>query len=355
MRVRSTTNRIAGYAITGVSVLAVATALLTAGPARSQQVSLRMHTHVPPVAASFKNLKAWTEKVEKESGGKLKITLFGSNQLGGKAEDIYDQVKNGVVDIGWTLPGYKAALFPATGVFELPFIGGQASVVSGPVEDFIRKWGTKEWSEVRLLVLHYAGLSVLHMKDKPIRTIDDFKGMKIRTPSRISSFALTALGATPVPIPGLKVTEVLMRNVVDGAVIPWSISMAIRTIDVVKYHAETSLHGPTLALIMNKQSYEKLPADLKKVIDANSGRETAIAFGRKWEADDLPGRKKAIALGHEVYAISEEEEARWRKASQPAYETWIKDMDAKGLPGREMVADAERLVAKYKAAAKAKQ
>lgn len=348
MRVTSTSKCIHAHAIMGVSALALAAALVAASPAQSQQVSLRMHTHVPPVAASFKNLAWWIDRVETAAAGKAKITLFGSNQLGGKAEDIYDQVKNGVVDIGWTLPGYKAGLFPATEVFELPFIGGPAGDVSPAVHEFVSKWGKKEWGDVQPLVIHYAGMSVLHMKNKPIRSIDDFKGMKIRTPSRMSSMALTALGATPVPIPGLKVTEVLMRNVVDGAVIPWSISLAIRTIDVVKYHAETSLHGPTLALIMNKQSYAKLPADVKKAIDANSGPDMARDFGKRWEADDQPGRAKAVGLGHEVYTISAEEEARWRKASQPAYEAWIKEMEGKGFQGREMVADAERLVAKYK-------
>jgi TRAP-type C4-dicarboxylate transport system substrate-binding protein len=310
-------------------------------------VTLRMHTHVPPVAGSYKNLAWWVQKVEKESGGKLKIQLFGSNQLGGKAEDIYDQTKNGVVDIGWTLPGYKAGLFPVISAFELPFIGAPAHIASQALDTFARKWAKAEWSAVHPIVWHSAGLSVLHMKTRKIEKLEDFKGLKMRTPSRISSAALNALGATPVPIPGLKITEALMHDVVDGAVTPWSIALAIRTIDVAKYHTETTLHEPTLVMVMNKQSYEKLPAELKKVIDANSGEWLAREFGSRWEKDDMPARAKAEKLGHPIISVPEAEQARWRKAAQPVYDDWIKEMDAKGLPGRQMVEDAERLIAKY--------
>lgn len=351
MRIASiAARRLAAASITGTATLVLGALIAAPCPAAAQQVvSLRMHTHVPPVAGSFKTLLWWTKRVEKASHGKLKITLFGSNQLGGKAEDIYDQVKNGVVDLGWTLPGYKAGLFPATEVFELPFIGGPAHIVSPAVNDYVKKWGTKEWAGVRPLIVHFAGLSVIHTANRPIHTLADFKGMKLRTPSRISSYALTAFGATPVPIPGLKITEVIMHHVVDGAVVPWSISLAIRTIDVVKYHAETSLHGPVLALLMNKQSYARLSPELKKAIDENSNDAMAIEFGYRWEHDDAPGRAKAIKLKHQVFAIAPEEEARWKTAAKPAFDEWKKEMAAKGLPGQEMIDDAEKLVAKYRA------
>ncbi len=119
-------------------------AWLSAGTAQpaAAQVSLRLHTHVPPVSSSFKNLKWWAGEVEKASGGKIKITAFGSNQLGGKAADIYDQVSQGVVDIGWTLPGYLPGRFPNIEVFELPFIGGAPSYVAPAVMEFYQEYLT---------------------------------------------------------------------------------------------------------------------------------------------------------------------------------------------------------------------
>jgi TRAP-type transport system periplasmic protein len=349
---RSSAVKSSSAIIAGAAALALWAGLFGATPVRAQTIELRMHTHVPPVSSSFKNLTWWKNKVEKESGGRLKITLFGSNQLGGKAEDIYDQVKSGVVDIGWTLPGYKAGLFPVTSAFELPFIGDIASVNSAALDPFVRKYAQKEWGDVHMIVAHSAGVSVLHMKTRKIEKLEDFKGLKIRTPSRISSAALGALGATPVPIPGLKITEALMHDVVDGAVAPWAIARAIRTIDVAKYHTENTLHGPTLAMVMNKQSYAKLPPDLQKVIDANSGQALAKHFGELWEKDDMPGRAKAKELHHEIIVLSAAEQARWKKASQPVYDDWIKEMDGKGYNGRELVDAAEGLIAKAKTEAK---
>ncbi len=313
-------------------------------------VTLRMHTHVPPVSGSFKNLKWWAEKVEKDSNGKLKVQLFGSMQLGGKPPDVYDQVKNGVVDIGWTLPGYKAGLFPVMSAFELPFIGAPAHIVSPAIDAFMKKHGNKEWSAVHPIVFHSAGLSLLHMKTRKIEKLEDFKGLKIRTPSRISSAALDALGATPVPIPSLKMTEALMHDLVDGVVTPWSIALAIRTIDVTRFHTETTLHEPTFAMIMNKQSYEKLSPDLKKVIDANSGEWVAKEFGRRWENDDKPGIGKARKLGHEIIQVPQAEQDRWAKATEIVYANWIKEMNGKGFKGEQLVEDAKQLVAKYKSA-----
>jgi TRAP-type C4-dicarboxylate transport system substrate-binding protein len=332
----------------GTAALLTAAAAWSTPDALAQTTTLRFHTHVPPVAGSFKSMAWWAKKVEKDSGGSLKIQMFGSMQLGGKAPDIYDQIRNGVVDMGFTLPGYKAGLFPMITVFELPFIGGRAPQVAPAVDAFARKYG-KEWSEVHPILIWSAGVSQLHMKTKPIRKLEDFQGLKIRTPSRISSVALTALGATPVPIPGLKMTEAMMRNVVDGAVVPWSIALAIRTVDVAKWHTETTLHGPVLAILMNKNSYAKLSAKAKKALDDNSGESLAIEFGKRWETDDKRGIAKAKKLKHEIIEISDAEKARWRKAAQPAYDQWVKEMNDKGLPGAEMLKDAEALVAKYKA------
>lgn len=334
----------------GLAVGAFQVASPFLGKAIAQEaITLRMHTHVPSVSGSYKNLRWWADKVQSEAGGKLKIELYGSMQLGGKAPDVYDQVKNGVVDIGWTLPGYKAGLFPATSVFELPFIGAPAHIVSPAIDAFLRQYGKDEWSEVHPIVFHSAGLSLLHMKTRKIEKLEDFKGLKIRTPSRISSAALGALGATPVPIPSLKMTEALMHDVVDGVVTPWSIALAIRAIDVAKFHTETTLHEPTFAMVMNKQSYEKLPPDLKKVIDANSGEWLAKEFGQRWERDDMPGIARAKKLDHPIIKVADEEQARWRKVTEPVYESWIKERDEKGQPGSKMVADAKALVAKYAA------
>jgi TRAP-type C4-dicarboxylate transport system substrate-binding protein len=191
------------------------------------------------------------------------------------------------------------------------------------------------------------------MKNKRVTKMEDFAGLKIRTPSRVSSGALQALGAVPVPVPGTAtMAEILIRDVVNGLITPWAIARATKTIDAATFHAENTLHGPTLAMIMNKNSYAKLPDDLKKILADNSGPKVARWLGEQWEAADRPGVEHAKKLGHEVVVISDAETLRWRKASQPVYDAWIKEASAKGLDGAKLIAEAERLIAKHKGAAK---
>jgi len=334
---------------------AVATAALIAlllaaapRPAPAQEVNLRMHTHVPPVASSFKNLTWWIEQVAKESAGKVKIQLFGSNQLGGKAEDVYGQAADGVVDIGWTLPGYRAGRFPRASVFELPFMGDKPSIVAPAVWEFYGKWLTQEFGDTHPLVLHVAGNMVLHMKAKEVRSVDDIKNMKIRTPSREVSDAIKLMGGVPVPIPGLGMTEAMMRGVIDGALAPWAIALAIRQIDVATSHTEIAFNQPMLAMIMNKDSYAKLPADAKAAIDKTTGMPLAVEFGKRWQADDEPGLAKAKSLNHPVIALNAAETQIWAKTAEPVIENWIKEMTEKGQPGKALVDDASAMVAKYR-------
>jgi TRAP-type C4-dicarboxylate transport system substrate-binding protein len=334
-------TRLAGVVV-ALSVAAMPTQTV---PASAEPLTLRLHTHIAPEAASFKHLQWWALKVAQESGGRLKIDLFPSNQLGGNAEDIYDQVKNGTVDIGWTLPGYKPSLFPTTSAFELPFIGAEATIASPALDDYARKWGKAEWRAVHLIVFHSQGASALHMTTRPIERLADFKGMKLRTRSRIAAAALTALGSTPVLIPAKRGAEAVMGEIADGVVSSWSIAPMV---DVSKFHTETHLHAPTFAMIMNKNTYSRLPHDLKQVIDGNSGRSLAKAFGAKWRGDDARSRSRARALNHPVTVVAEKEESLWRNATRSIHADWIKEMDAMGLPGKPMLEDAERLIAKYK-------
>jgi TRAP-type C4-dicarboxylate transport system substrate-binding protein len=162
------------------------------------------------------------------------------------------------------------------------------------------------------------------------------------------SEALTSMGAVPVPIPGLGMTEAMMRGVIGGAMAPWSIALAIRQIDVATSHTEAPFSQPVLGMFMNKQAYAKLSGDAKKAIDSTTGAKLSAEFGKKWGDDDLPGRNKAKSLGHPIIELSDAEQARWAKAAQPAIDTWIKELTEKGQPGKELVADAKAMIAKYK-------
>ncbi|MEK9831878.1 MAG: C4-dicarboxylate ABC transporter, partial [Rhodospirillaceae bacterium] len=116
---------------------AVAALTLGAGPSAAQEVTLRMHTFIPPVANPGKTfLIPWAEKIGKDSGGRLKIQPFWAMQLGGKAPQLLDQARDGVVDIVWTLPGFSPGRMPEVEPFELPFVHKDALSTTLALQDY---------------------------------------------------------------------------------------------------------------------------------------------------------------------------------------------------------------------------
>lgn len=315
-------------------------------PALAQQ-TLRFHTFVPPVSTSYKNYVGWLKGIEQKSNGKLKIETYGSNQLGGKPEDLYNQAKDGVVDIVYTLPGYTPGVFPRIDAFELPFVGGSSVATSQALSEFAPKWLKEEFKDVKTLVFHAPTAPLIHMKGKPIRTLEDLQGRKLRTPTAISSSMVTALGANPVGIAGANITEAMLRGVVEGMIFPWAIANANKVIDAAETHTIALTHNSVLMGVMNKRKYDGLPADLKKIIDDNSGMPIAKQFGEQWARDDEPAIARAKQLGHEIIELPAAERARWKAKAELVVKAWVDEMTKKGHPGQQLVDDGRALVAKY--------
>jgi len=328
------------------AVVAVAALLQPVAPASAQQV-LRFHTFVPPVSASFKNVSAWAKKVEKESGGAVKFQMYPSMQLGGKPPDLYNQTKDGVVDISYSIPGYTPGVFPRLEVFELPFVASTTYATSLAATEFYPKYLREEFKDVHPIVFWTPGEQVLHVKGKPIRRLEDLKDRKVRVPSRLVGEMLKELGAIPVGITGANITEAMIRGVVEAMTFPWSIARANKVIDNADTHTIAYTHEVILMMVMNKKSYERLPAAARKAVDANSNFPLARQFAIQWVKDDAPGVARAKKLGHEIIRLSDKERARWRDKAQPVVDQWIAQMTKAGHPAKEMVAEARRLVAKY--------
>jgi TRAP-type C4-dicarboxylate transport system substrate-binding protein len=317
-------------------------------PAGAQEFTFRMTHHLPPQAIGHKLfLQPWADKVAEDSKGRIKIEIFPALQLGGTAADVYSQVRDGVVDLGWTLPGYSAGLFPKTELFELPFIAGPATATAPALMEFSEKYLQDEWKDVKLLALHITAPGHVHTVSTPIRTLDDIKGVKVRAPSSVGVKTLEALGAVPVGMPVPQVYEALSRKVVEGALLPWTIMKPTRIYEVTKFSTEAGILASTFAFFMNKDAYNSLPDDLKKVIDDNSGIPLAKKAGVLWQDDEKPARKKAAETGTEIIELDEAQIARWKEATQPVIDAWVKAMDAKGENGQQMVDDARALIVKY--------
>ncbi|MFM8866620.1 MAG: TRAP transporter substrate-binding protein, partial [Limnohabitans sp.] len=203
-------------------------AMAMAGAALSgfaqQTVTLKFHTFMAPQSGVWLNMhKPWMAKVEKESGGRIKFEAYPAMQLGGTPVQLYDQVKDGVVDVVWTLPGNTAGRFPRVEVFELPFMMTNAEATSRAYWEYVQTQAPDEFKDVHLVALHVHGPGVIHTVDKPIKTVDDLKGLKLRAPTRQVTKLLGTLGATPVGMPLPAITDALSKGTINGGVIPWEV------------------------------------------------------------------------------------------------------------------------------------
>ena len=332
-------------------------ALLSASVAGSvagqaQEVTLKLHQFLPSQATIPKLfLKPWAEKVEKESGGRIKISHFPSMQLGGRPPALFDQVKDGVADIVWTLPGYTPGRFPCAEVFELPFMMTNAEATSKAFNDYAAKYCAKDFKDVKVLAVHVHGPGMFHVKGNGIHKLEDMKGKKLRGPTRIINSLLKRLGAVPIGMPLPAVPSALAKGVIEGTVIPWEVTRAFKIAELTKTHTEFggdhALYTAAFIFAMNKAKYDALPADLKKVIDNNSGAETGGWAGRVMQEQDAPAKKVAVDRGNTIVTIEGAELQRWKDAAKPVVAAWIAEMNAKGRPGQAMVDDARALIAKY--------
>lgn len=333
-----------------------APAVARAAFGQTPQVTLKLHHFLPPVSNGHaKMLAPWARKVEADSGNRIKIDIFPSMQLGGTPPQLFDQARDGVADIVWTLPGSTPGRFPTIEVFELPFIAAKRGMPNArAVQEFSETHAQKEFGEVRPLGVWAHDHGLIHAT-KQVKTMEDLKGLRLRSPTRLAGDALNALGAVGRPMPIPQLPEALAQKALDGCVIPWEVVPAVKVHELVKFHTEIpgtpTLYTATFVLAMNKPKYESLPADLKKVIDANSGQAFATLAGGMWDEQAKVVEEMVRKRGNTISAISTEEAARWRKTTEPVTEAWIKQVKDKGLDGGKLIEAARGLIAKYEKSA----
>ena len=335
-------------ALTALGAAALAT---VAGSAMAQTVTLRLHQMLPPQATiPAKALVPWAQKVEADSGGKIKVQLFHAMQLGGAPPQLFDQARDGVVDFTWTVLGYTPGRFPKTEVFELPFMSGNAEASSRAIQEYVEKFAADEFKDVKLIAVHTHGPGLFHTKT-PVTGLESLRGMKVRGGSRIINNMLVKLGATPVGMPVPAVTEALSKGVLDGTTIPWEVAPALKVQELVKNHTtfagDRALYVTTFVVAMNKASYNKLPADLKKVIDDNSGLEFSAMIARTQDVGDNVGRDLAVKAGNKITELDVAEVQRWKRTAGVVESDWVNDMKAKNIDGAKLASEARALIAKH--------
>jgi len=329
------------------------TLVAAAGNAHAEDVVLKVHHFLGPQSPQHaKVLSPWCDKLDKDSGGKLKCQIYPAMQLGGTPPQLYDQARDGVADITLMLAGYAANRFPRMEAFELPFMMTNAESTSHAAWDYYETHAKEELGETKPLAIFVHGPGNIYTAKKKIESLADFRGLKLRAPTRQTNKMLALMGATPVGMPVPAVPEALSKGVIDGAVIPYEVGPSIKMDELAKHTAETdrgynALYTAVFLVSMNKAKYDSLPTELKKVIDANSGAAVSAQFGKVMSDADAAGKEKLVAGGVAINVIPKTELETWRKASDSLDDSWAKDMDGKGADGKMLLQSARDLIKKY--------
>ncbi|GJL83682.1 MAG: C4-dicarboxylate ABC transporter [marine bacterium B5-7] len=320
----------------------------TASTATAQEVVLKLHHFL---SAGHQNQKTviepWAQKLAEQSDGRIKVEIYPQMQLGGKPPQLLDQVRDGLADIVWALPGYTAGRFPKISVFELPFMVSNAEATSQALQAYYEKYARDEFADYHVLWFHTHARGLLHTREKPITTVEDFQGLKMRAANRSVGDALQALGASPVFMPVPALPEALSKGVVDGAAIPWEIVPALKVQELAPNHSvipgERGLYTAVFVFAMNKEKYESLPDDLKAIIDQNSGIEMSKFTGHRWDLAEGPGEQVAIDRGNPIVTISDEEVEKIREKTASVTAAWIENTD----DGQTLYDAADALLDQY--------
>ena len=333
----------------GLILALMAGAGFSMATAIAQEVTLKAHHFLSPKHNTHaKVLKPWADKVSKESNGRIKIDIYPAMQLGGKPPQLLDQARDGVADIVWALPGYTPGRYPKIAAFELPFMVSNAEATSQAVQEFYETHAKDEFKDVHVLWFHTHARGFFHNRKGLIKSAADLNGKKMRAPNRGIGTALQALGAAPVFMPVPALPEALSKGVVDGTVLPWEIVPALKINELAPYHTEIGgdrgLYTAVFVFAMNQAKYDSLPADLKKVLDDNSGISMSKSTGQIWDTAEQTGIDVSKGSGNEIFTMPDAEVAIIQEKTKGITTKWIADM---GDDGQKLYNAANAMLDKY--------
>ncbi|MGD9045465.1 MAG: TRAP transporter substrate-binding protein [Desulfobacterales bacterium] len=315
----------------GVFCLSLMVVLLPFETAQAQDkiIDLKFANYLPPQTAVTKIGEEFIKDLEERTGGRIKVKyLKGGSLL--KGTTMYKGVESGLADIGFSHIYYTPGRMPVTELAGLPIGSPSAWVNCHVLNDFYFKFRPKEWDKVRVLWLTGTTTSVITTK-KPVRKMEDLKGMTIRAPGIVGA-VVKALGGTPAPTPIMEAYDGIAKGVLDGIYGNYEILKAFRLAEVAKFSTYCRKIGAAFPFytIMNKNSYKKLPPDLKEIFDDLCG-EYRERYALMWTQIEYGGKNFGGSKGMEFIDITGEEGERWAKAVEVVVENQVKKMVGKGF------------------------
>ena len=309
-------------------------------PAEVKPIELTYSVFFPATHSQYKLADSWAKEVEKRTNGKVKITMYPGGSLT-KADQCFEGVINGVSDLGMSCFAYTRGRFPLLEVLDLPLGYPSGKVATRVAMDIIKKYQPAELKDVQFLYVHAHGPGILASK-KPVRSLDDLKGMKIRA-TGLCTKIVEKLGGQPVGMSQPETYEALQKGVVDATFCPMETLQGWKQGEVIQAVTDSRCIGYTTAMfvVMNKTKWEQLPQDIKDVILATS-EEWVDKHAQAWDDDDAKAKEYITGMGKEIIPLTQEEQERWKSAVQPVMQDYASVQD--NLPRAEILADTQKRI-----------
>ena len=308
----------------------------------------KMHHHDPPNSAIGQYFDNWAKEIGAKSNGRIKITVYPGSSLG-PAPQAYNMVSTGIADIAWGYVGMFPGQFLGSEILQLPMLGIQSAKMGGSVlwdmyknTEFLKK----EYQSVQVLYLFTEGGTPIGTKSKKIATVADMQGLKLRSPGGPVMEFLKKTGATPIGMPPGEMYESLGKGVIDGYLIGWQGVAAFKLLENTKYVLNSNLYTSTFWVVMNKNKYNTLPDDLKKVMDEMSGEAAMLKMAQTIDGVEKKLVDEMAKANVEKVELSAAEQKKWAELAQEVQDKWVADATAKGFPAKEALAKAKEIIAK---------
>jgi TRAP-type transport system periplasmic protein len=334
--------------VTCVLILCVGLAFgfLGLDTAQAGPIKLTYSNFFPPTHIQSKLAEAWCKEVEKRTNGQVVVEYFPGQTLT-KANQVYDGVVTGLSDIGLALFGYTPGRFPVMEAVDLPLGYASGMAATMVANEVYKKFNPKELQDTQVMYLHAHGPGILHTKGKPVKKLEDLKGLKLRGHGTLTKIA-KALGATPVAMPMPETYQSLQKGVIDGALYPMEANKGWKLAEVTEYTTACFSMAYTSAffVVMNKDKWNSLSPDVQKIIE-EINQEWIPKTGEAWDSSDMEGYRYSLLLGQSVFGLDSKEAARWKAAVRPVINEYMENMNKKGFNGKEIVDFTESTLAKY--------
>jgi len=330
------------------SLLAGATLIAAPAVARSDTVyNLKLGHFINPQHIFAQYLQHWVDELKQRSDGRLNITIFPSSEMG-PVQNLADYARTGVADITWYLTGATPGRFPLTEIVQLPYMAGSSEIGTQVLNDpDVLKLLEPEYQGLRILYLLTTQPGNLLTSTKPVRTVDDMKGLRIRFASVTIKSFIAALGGTPVGVPPSGIADAMQKNTIDGSFLDYGgADTAFHLGGIVKYSTEMYSFVSSFGVVMNPASYAKLSPDLQKLID-DTTRPRVDEIGKLWDSADAPGKKYLMSEGDTPIELSKDQDALFKKIGADDTARVLAELDQKGMPATKVHAAMKTAADKY--------